>query len=287
MIAEWIESYDPKNRDDYEQAMREIMQQIALAGLSRAGFYNKAAFYGGTALRIFYNLDRFSEDMDFSLMGKNMDFNLSTYLEAVKNEFSSIGMNVSASIKKKQKASDIESAFLKPETIWSEIILQNTVAQMGLDRTISVKIKLEVDTDPPLGFGTEEHLMIRPYSFFVRCFQIQDLFAGKMHALLYRKWKSNVKGRDWYDLEWYIRRGTSLNLQHFVLRAIDSGDWTKESMTEAEFRTLLAERIDQINMERAKDDIKRFIKDPKVLDIWSPSYFHKLVEQLKINSNQS
>lgn len=285
MIAEWIESYDPKNRDDYEQAMREIMQQIALAGLSRAGFYNKAAFYGGTALRIFYNLDRFSEDLDFSLMGKNMDFDLSTYLEAVKHEFSSIGMIVSASIKKKQKASDIESAFLKPETIWSEIILQNTVAQMGLDRTISVKIKLEVDTDPPLGFGTEEHLLIRPYSFFVRCFQMQDLFAGKMHALLFRKWKSNVKGRDWYDLEWYIRRGTPLNLHYFMLRAIDSGDWTKESMTVAEFRMLLAQRIDQINMERAKDDIKRFIKDPKVLDIWSPSYFHKLVEQLKIISN--
>jgi hypothetical protein len=106
-----------------------------------------------------------------------------------------------------------------------------------------------------------------------------------MHALLFRKWKSNVKGRDWYDLEWYIRRGTPLNLHHFMLRAIYSGDWTKESMTEAELRMLLAQRIDQINMERAKDDIKRFIKDPKVLDIWSPSYFHKLVELLKINSN--
>ena len=285
MIAEWIESYAPKNRDDYEQAMREIMQQIALAGLYRVGFYNKAAFYGGTALRIFYKLDRFSGDLDFSLMEKDMDFDLSTYLEAVKNEFSSIGMNVSVSIKKKQKTSDIESAFLKSETIWSEIVLQNTVAQMGLDRTIRVKIKLEVDTNPPLGFETEEHLLIRPYSFFVRCFQIQDLFAGKMHALLFRKWKSNVKGRDWYDLEWYIRRGTPLNLHHFMLRAIDSGDWTKESMTEAELRMLLAQRIDQINMERAKDDIKRFIKDPKVLDIWSPSYFHKLVELLKINSN--
>lgn len=282
MIKEWLESYQPNNKSDYVQALREIMQQVALAGLFRAGFFSKAAFYGGTALRIFYDLNRFSEDLDFSLLERKEDFDLSPYLEAVKREFLSEGMTVSATIKKKQVDSDIESAFLKPETVWSELILQNTVSQMGLEKAIRVKIKLEVDTNPPLGFETEEKLLLRPYSFYVRCFQVQDLFAGKMHALLFRKWKNNVKGRDWYDLEWYIRRNTPLNLHHFALRAIDSGDWNKDSMTEAEFRALLAARIDGVDLNRAKDDIRRFIPDPKVLDIWSPRYFHQLVASLRV-----
>ena len=111
---------------------------------------------------------------------------------------------------------------------------------------------------------------------------ISDLFAGKMHALLFRKWQNNVKGRDWYDMEWYIKRGTPLHLQHFLVRAQDSGDWTKTTITEKEFRDLLAKKIDSIDMNRVKADIRRFIPDPAVLEIWSAGYFHDLAGQLKI-----
>lgn len=285
MIKDWLDSYNPKTQYDYTQALREIMQQVALAGLYRGGFFEKTAFYGGTALRIFYGLDRFSEDLDFSLLVSDGDFHLDNYLKAIAEEFKAQGMIVSIKTKIKSKQSDVESAFLKSDTLWSELILETIAPQLGLRNTVGVKIKIEVDTQPPLGFETEEKLLLQPFSFYVKCFQIQDLFAGKMHAFLFRKWKNNVKGRDWYDLEWYIRRGTALNLNHFLLRAQNSGDWKKPAISESEFRELLDQRIDEVNMDMVKADIIRFIPDPKVLDIWSKQYFHDLGKMLKVKAS--
>ena len=282
MIQEWLATYKPGNKDDALQALREIMQEIALAGLQRAGFFEQAAFYGGTALRILYGLDRFSEDLDFSLLVANPHFSLDKYLEAVRNEFESMGMKVS--IREKQKAIEntIESAFLKSETIWKELLLENVIPHIGQDQKVNIKIKIEVDIKPPTGFETEEKLLLKPFSFYVKCFKPPHLFAGKMHALLFRKWKNNVKGRDWYDLEWYVKRGVALDLHHFLARAQDSGDWTEKSITEVDFRNLLKQKIDTVDMNRVKADIIRFIPDPKVLDMWSSKYFHDLVSHLKI-----
>src|SRR5690606_22297186 len=229
MITKWLESYSPGNEQEAKSALREIMQEIALAGLYRAGFYEVAAFYGGTALRVFYGLDRFSEDLDFSLLKTDPEFNLAKYQQAIVNEFESLGMKVSVREKIKTKESNINSAFLKSETLWRELLLESIIPQQGIDRVANIKIKIEVDTQPPLGFETEEKLLIRPFSFYVKCFTLSDLFAGKMHALLFRKWGKNVKGRDWYDMEWYIKRGTPLNLRHFAIRAKDSGDWDTDS----------------------------------------------------------
>jgi Nucleotidyl transferase AbiEii toxin, Type IV TA system len=280
MIKEWLDSYKPANKDEALHALREIMQEIALAGLQRAGFFEKAAFYGGAALRIFYGLNRFSEDLDFSLLVVNPEFSLDKYLDAVQIEFESLGMKVSVKEKQKSNQSNIESAFLKSETIWKELVLEDIIPQNGLDQKANIKIKLEVDTRPPLGFETEERLLLKPFSFYVKCFTIPDLFSGKMHALLFRKWGNNVKGRDWYDMEWYIKKGVALNLEHFLLRAQDSGDWQKETITEDEFQELLSARIDIVNLNRVKADISRFIPDPQTIEIWSPGYFHDLVKHL-------
>lgn len=283
MIKEWLDSYKPGNEQDAKDALREIMQEIALAGLYRAGFFEKAAFYGCTALRIFYGLDRFSENLDFSLLEVNPGFDLVKYQEAIVHEFESLGMKVSIQEKKKAVKSNIDSAFLKSETLWSELVLEGVIPQQGIDRVANIKIKIEVDTGPPLGFDTEERLLLRPFSFYVKCFVLPDLFAGKMHALLFRKWGQNVKGRDWYDMEWYIKKGTVLNLKHFALRAKDSGDWNRDTITEIEFRELLTEKIDTVNMQYVKADIKRFIRDQSTLEIWSPKYFHELASHLKVN----
>ncbi|SDF81911.1 Nucleotidyl transferase AbiEii toxin, Type IV TA system [Mucilaginibacter pineti] len=282
MIKEWIEEYKPANQQDAKDALREVMQEIALAGLSRAGFFEKAAFYGGTALRIFYGLDRFSEDLDFSLLTVDPEFSLSRYQDAIINEFSSLGMQVAIREKQKTNLTNIDSAFLKSETIWKELVLENIIPQNGINQVANITIKIEVDREPPLGFETEEKLLLRPVSFYVKCLTLPNLFAGKMHALLFRKWGTNVKGRDWYDMEWYIRKGIPLNLKHFVIRAKDSSDWDKDEITEAEFRELLKQKIDAVKMDYVVNDIRRFIKDPKVLDIWSPQYFHDLVSKLKV-----
>lgn len=282
MIKEWIEEYKPANQQEAKDALREVMQEIALAGLSRAGFFEKAAFYGGTALRIFYGLDRFSEDLDFSLLAVEPEFSLNKYQDAIINEFSSLGMQVAITEKQKSKHTNIDSAFLKSETIWKELVLESIIPQNGLNQVANITIKIEVDREPPLGFDTEEKLLLKPVSFYVKCLTLPNLFAGKMHALLFRKWGTNVKGRDWYDMEWYIRKGIPLNLAHFAIRAKDSGDWNKEEIIESEFRELLKQKIDTVKMDYVINDIRRFIKDPTTLDIWSPQYFHDLVAKLKI-----
>ncbi|MDQ6762034.1 MAG: nucleotidyl transferase AbiEii/AbiGii toxin family protein [Bacteroidota bacterium] len=281
MIKEWIEEYKPSNKQQAEQALREIMQEVALAGLQRTGFFEKAAFYGGTALRIFYHLNRFSEDLDFSLLEVNPEFKLEPYLEGIVTEFKALGMDVTIKEKNKSNKTNIDSAFLKSETVWKELLLEKVIPQEGLGSTPNIKIKLEVDTEPPLGFQTEEKLLLKPFSFYVKCFTLPDLFAGKMHALLFRKWKNRVKGRDWYDMEWYIKNSIPLNLDHFLLRAQDSGDVEMKKISKEAFIKFLKTKIDSVAFSNIKDDIVRFIPDDKVLDIWSPDYFAALADKMK------
>lgn len=281
MIKEWIASYNPKNEDETLSALREIMQEVALSGLSRTDFFERAAFYGDTALRIFYGLDRFSEDLDFSLLEVNPNFSLEPYFTTIVLEFEAVGMTVSINEKDKKIKSTIESAFLKSETIWKELILEDIVKQVGIKSNKQIKIKLEVDRQPPLGFETEEKLLLRPFSFYVKCFTQPSLFAGKMHALLFRKWKTRVKGRDWYDLEWYIKNGIALDVNHFLRRAKDTGDWQQKNITHKQILELLHEKINTVSFNNIKEDVVRFIKDDKVLKIWTPAYFNDLLKKLK------
>ncbi len=282
MITAWLQQYQPKSREEVHQALREILQEIALAGLYRSGFFERAAFYGGTALRIFYGLNRFSEDLDFSLLEKKNSFTLEPYLDALVKEFAALGITVAVKGKVKSKQTSVDSAFLKSETLWKEIIVEGSLLQLPPNEKVTIKIKLEVDTDPPLGFVTEEKLLLKPFSFYVKSFTLPDLFAGKLHALLFRKWKNRVKGRDWFDLEWYIKRGTAMHLSHFALRAKQGGDWQQETISREAVLLLLEEKIKTVSMEQIKADIERFIPNPSVLNVWSIRYFTDLVHQLKV-----
>ena len=282
MIKEWISKYNPKNEDDTLSALREIMHEVTLAGLSRTDFFEKAAFYGGTALRIFHNLDRFSEDLDFSLLKEDLEFSLESYYNAVKIEFEALGMKVNIKQKIKTVKTNIDSAFLKSETIWKELVLEDINKQVGIQSNREIKIKIEIDRKPPLGFNTEEKLLLRPFSFYVKCFDLSSLFAGKMHALLFRKWKNRVKGRDWYDLEWYVKKGVPLNRKHFLKRAQETGDWNNKNINAEQIKHLLKNKIKIVSFKNIKEDIARFVKDDKSIQIWSPKYFNDLIEKLKI-----
>lgn len=272
MLEQMLQKYEVTTEEQAVQALREVMQEIALAGLYRGGFFNKAAFYGGTCLRIFYDLPRYSEDLDFSLLQPQDSFSLEPYFKAIENEFNSLGVEVSISQKQKTAQTQIESAFLKNTTQIFDIALRGSRA---------IKIKFEVDTQPPLGFQTEEKLLLEPFSFYVKCFSLNNLFAGKVHALLFRKWKNRVKGRDWFDFEWYVRKGAALNLAHFNQRALQSGDIQMPVNSEG-FKKLLEARILAVDFKRAKQDVERFISDSQILDIWSEDYFLVLVSKLKI-----
>lgn len=282
MIKEWIAEYNPQNEEEILAALREIMQEITLAGLSRTDFFEKAAFYGGTALRIFYGLDRYSEDLDFSLLKPDSNFSIEPYFKAILEEFQSLGLTVS--IKKKTNQTAIDSAFLKAETIWQEIVLEDIIKETGVRSNKTLKIKIEVDRKPPLNFKIEEKLLVRPFSFYVKCNTKSSLFAGKMHALLYRKWLNRVKGRDWYDLEWYIKKGIPLDVNHFLARARDTNDWQENSITNEQIIDLLDSKIKSVSFSSIKEDVVRFIQNDAILNIWSPEYFNDLIKKIKFEN---
>ena len=281
MIREWLMKYKPSNNFELVQAMREIMQEIALAGLSRGGFFENGAFYGGTALRIFHGLPRFSEDLDFSLIVKDEQFAIEKYFPSIEKEFKALGFTVNLSKKPKTAFTRIESAFLKTQTLMSEIILQGILPELEIDVQSKIKIKLEVDSNPPGGFKTVDRLLMNPFSFYVTCYDLPDLFAGKMHAILFRKWKNRVKGRDWYDFEWYVKNGIPLSLDHLCVRANQSGDWLQEKMSRQDFEELLNKKFQETNINDVKQDIIPFIKERELVSQWENQYFLDLIGAVK------
>jgi len=281
MIDEWLARYRINSHTDLIQAKREIMQEIALAGLARGKFFEKATFYGGSALRIFHGLERYSEDLDFSQNYIDEGFTLEKYLPYIKEEFVLLGLDVELSIKEKHVDSSVESAFLKENTFWGTLYLSgDAIRATNLAR---LKIKIEIDRTPPLLFEREQLLLTRPYTFYVACMTLESLFAGKMHAVLFRDWKSRVKGRDWYDLEWYIKKGVPLNLPMLLDRAINSGHLPRKqrALSMEDFKKMLFDKIDHLNFERAKNDIMPFISNLHNLEIWSSQYFTDLASHLK------
>lgn len=272
IFDQMLSRYEINTNDDYTNALHEVMQQIALAGLHRGGFFNEAAFYGGTCLRIFHELARFSEDMDFSLLQPDKKFMLEKYFEPIEAEFKALGREIVISKKEKKVQSNVESAFLKDDT---------AIYNLQFRTEQRIKIKIEVDVNPPTGFRTEYKLLLLPYSFMTRCYTLPDLYAGKMHAFLFRNWKTRVKGRDWYDFEWYIRNNIPLNFNHFCERAYQFNLLQRNELTTDILKELLIEKITKTNIEMVKSDIRPFIQNKKELDIWSTEYFKQLVEMIK------
>ena len=235
IFDEMVAAYNPQNAEQRLNAQHQVMQQIVLAGLQKGGFFEHAAFYGGTCLRIFHGLPRFSEDMDFSLTEKNPAIHLEHYFGAIQDVL----------------------AFRTEKTI---------------------KVKIELDTNPPLLFDTEQKLLLKPYSLMVRCFTLPDLFAGKMHALVYRNWKTRIKGRDWYDFEWYIRNNVPLNFAHLQERI---REFNGQELSKEEFMQLLRERLSTADIHQVKQDVIPFVDRPLELDIWSNDYFLQIAGMIR------
>ena len=266
-----VESYAPKSALERQAVQQEVMQLIALSGLARGGFFEKAAFYGGTCLHLFYGMERFSEDMDFSLLSPDPKFDFESYFPAIREEFALAGKEVEIQLKHKGKPSSIESAFLKESS---------EVFKIGFTTQKQIKVKIEVDIDPPPDFSTEMKLMTRPVSRWIRAYSIGDLYAGKVSAALFRAWRSRVKGRDWYDLEWYVRNGFVCNLKHLSARGRESNSNVDLSSREAVIAAF-KERIATIDFKAASEDVRPFLKDASCLDIWSQDYFTALVDMIK------
>ncbi len=269
IFNQMLSSYEINTDTDKRNATFEVMQQIILAGLQQGGFFDKAAFYGGTCLRIFHGLQRFSEDMDFSLVRKDDKFNIEDYFDPIVKVFESIGRKVVITKKDKRTFGRVESAFLKDNTQLYDVAFQTEK---------SIKIKIEVDTNPPLMFDTEQKLLMKPYSFMTRCFTLPDLYAGKIHALVFRNWKTRLKGRDWYDFEWYVRNDVPLDFQHLQERI---REFSGEEMSREKFMQLLDERLATADMKSVLEDVIRFVRNPNELKIWSNDYFLELAKKIR------
>ena len=279
-----LSTYSCQTQNDYINAVHEIIQEIALVGLSRAKFFEHAAFYGGTALRILYGLDRFSEDLDFSLLQPQSDFSLHSYLSGVQEELKGFGVNGTIEHKTKAHPSSILSAFLKANTMETFLLIDLPEQERRkITHNQKFKIKFEIDTDPPPAFETEVKFLLRPIPFSVKSFTLPNLFAGKMHALLFRKWEIRVKGRDWYDFVWFVSNQVPLHLAHLEMRMRQTNQW-KERLTPEIFRSLLEDKINHLPIDLAKEDVVPFLRDRKKIDVWSKEFFLSLVSRVSFSS---
>ncbi len=283
-IRKMLSGYNCSTSRDATNALREILQEIVLLGLWRSKFFEHAAFYGGTALRILYGLDRFSEDLDFSLLQTNPEFELAKYLAALEKELNGFGFEVRVEKRNKIISSQVQSAFLKTKTLNTLLrISTGKLLTQGVQTNQLLKIKIEIDTEPPPEFQTESRYLLQPLPFAVRVYTLPDLFAGKMHAILCRKWQNRVKGRDWYDLVWYVSHHPQLRISHLERRMRQSGHLSQETILDKDtFYLFLLEAIDSLDINQARHDAALFSKTPEAMTVWSKDFFRQIIKRIEL-----
>jgi predicted nucleotidyltransferase component of viral defense system len=272
VVQDFIDLRNPKSLQEYDRVLRELIQHLVLLGLWRAGFFEHAAFYGGTALRILHELPRFSEDIDFSLLEREQAFSFASYLSGIQTELSGFGfeVNIVSSCKANTRFHLLQ---VKPGSSLASTVPPNQL----------LKVKLEVDTTPPGEFETEVLPILEPIPFYVRTLSLPDLFAGKMHCILFRRWKSRVKGRDWYDLVWFLRKKVPLHLAHLEERMRQSGDWQDDrDILREDLLRFYDDRVEQVDFSKAAADVLPFLHDPREIDIWSRAFFSALKEKIQV-----
>ncbi len=283
-VERMLSKYNCSTTRDTTNALREILQEIVLLGLWRSKFFEHAAFYGGTALRILYGLDRFSEELDFSLLKVDENFDLGRYTIALEKELNGFGFATKIEKREKTSLSPIQSAFLKANTLNTLLtVTTDTRITEGINSEQLLKIKIEIDTEPPQGFTTESRYLLQPLPFAVRVYSLPDLFAGKMHAILCRKWQNRVKGRDWYDLVWYISNHPQLHLSHLEQRMLQSGHLVENTVLNRDmFFSLLMASIDNLDIKQAQKDAALFIKSVDATKVWSKEFFKQISERIQV-----
>ncbi len=275
IIKQRLTIYESKTPLEEEQALKEITQEVMLLALSRQDFFSKAEFHGGTALRILYGLQRFSEDLDFALLTPNNNFSLTPYLQNLSDELRAFGYEFE--IKDRSKANNVvKKAFLKDDSIGKVIFLmKNNISK-------KLTIKIEVDTNPPLGANTEIKYLDFPSPFGIKTKDLPSSFAGKTHALLCRNY---IKGRDWYDFIWYVSRKTPINLALLENALKQNGPWKDQplSINTNWLAEALNNKINSIDWQTAKQDVAVFIKphEQASLDVWGEDFFLSETKRLK------
>lgn len=282
IIEQMLSKYEIKNTNDEVNALKEVIQEIVLSGLSRGGFFDEVAFYGGTAIRIFYKLDRFSEDLDFALVSPNENFDLSKYFSYIDKELKAYGLNLEISSKQKSVSSNITSAFVKGDTLEHILRFFPNEQNHEYDHILkNIKIKFEVDINPPSGATYEERYKLLPSPHQIKLYDKESLFAGKIHAILCRNWKRRTKGRDLYDYIFFLANNTSVNIELIKNKLIASNYIDCNDKFDINvLRELLIKKFNEIDYKEAKEDVISFIKDVDSLNMWNKDFFISITENL-------
>ncbi len=283
-IFQMLDKYKCQTKTDYKNALKEVIQEVALLGLARNDFFKKGSFYGGSALRIVHGLDRFSEDLDFSLHEQNQDFSFDSYLDGIENELKSFGLNLEVNKKEKKAQSAIESAFIKGDTLEHLLLIRGLEdPRSGINKNDKIKIKIEIDKNPPEYNGIKKEVtLFQPITFNISIYDLPTLFAGKIHALMCRGWRSGrVKGRDLYDFCWYIGKEVSPSIKYLESKMKQTNHLEQDSaLTIEKLKKFLNEKFKDINWKQAKEDALPFVKDDLTLQPWSETFFNSLVEKI-------
>lgn len=289
IIQQMVDKYNPKTIEDKKNAIKEVLQEVVLAGLSKTDFFTHAAFYGGTALRIFYGMDRFSEDLDFTLLISDDAFDISKYFKPISDVVNSLGLNFEVSKKDKTLNSNIDSAFIKGNTKETLItIYPSSSDSRYIIHNEKIIIKFEVDVNPPLYANTEIKFRLLPFPYQVRVYDESSLFAGKIHAVIARSWKNRIKGRDLYDYVYYLSLETKVNLKHLEARLKQTKTIDENiKLTRELLIDILEKRFEQIDYNIAKSDVRPFIKDQSNLDLWSCDFFKSITKQIQVDQENN
>lgn len=277
VVQERLNSYGCASASEEEQALREITQEIVLAALGRTAFFDKAAFQGGTCLRIFHGMNRFSEDLDFALRVPDRAFELQGYLKAVVEDLGAFGYQIQ--IDDRGGVDEVvKTAFLKDDSIGRLLNLGFRPKNGPLRK---IRIKFEIDSNPPAGADYEVRVMDFPFPAAVSLFDLPSLFAGKMYALLCRKY---VKGRDWYDFLWYATRSTRPNFELLSSALDQNGPWAGKELAVDRLwcSRELAAKLEMLDFMKLREDVKRFLKPVEVasLNLWTREFFLDRVDKL-------
>jgi predicted nucleotidyltransferase component of viral defense system len=277
IVQERLDSYQCRSAQDEENAMREIAQEVILGGLWRVGFFKKAAFQGGTCLRILYGMERFSEDLDFILKKRGPGFQLMTYLEESLRELKMYGFEFSI-VDKTEASTAVQKKFLKDDSLVKLLSFRHF--KPGRDKK-SIRIKIEVDTNPPEGSCFETKYQDYPFVYELTVQDMPSLFAGKCHALLCRTY---VKGRDWYDFVWYVSRQTQINYGLLSAAIDQAGPWERKGLRVDRmwFLEALKDCITKIDWKKTRNDVLRFVKPGEIasVNVWSEDFFLDRLQKL-------
>ena len=269
--------YELNTAEDELNALKEITQEVALHALYKVGFFERACFMGGTCLRIVHSLDRFSEDLDFSTRKVDSNFKLDEYLEKAMDIMNPYGYGLTIDEKDLADKS-VQSRFLKDDSIKKVLTFKHKQ-----DERQKIKIKVEIDTNPPSGAVEKTEFIDFPEDFQILAYDLPSLMSGKLHALLCRTYE---KGRDWYDYSWYVKNNCSPNLKLLENALKQLGPWKgKDIQVDEKFlKDTLVGKIESLDWEDIKKDVRKFLSPEKAqsLDIWSSDFFKSKVKKMNV-----